>query len=100
MLIGITRMDSRGQIVIPATMRSDLEEGAPLLIIREGDRFILKPLEDLEPAVREDILFAEKTERAFLTYEKGGFSGKKDADFIEDLGFMVTVASFVETNAS
>jgi bifunctional DNA-binding transcriptional regulator/antitoxin component of YhaV-PrlF toxin-antitoxin module len=85
MLIGITRMDSRGQIVIPATMRSDLVEGAQLLVIREGDRFILNPLEDLEPAVREDIIFAEKTERAFLEYEKGGFSRKKETDFIEDL---------------
>jgi len=85
MIIGITRMNSRGQVVIPASMRSDLVEGAQLLITREGDRFILKPLEDLEPAVREDILFAERTERAFLAYEKGGFSGKKDTDLIEDL---------------
>ncbi|KQC10982.1 MAG: AbrB family transcriptional regulator [Methanolinea sp. SDB] len=85
MLIGITRMDSRGQIVIPATMRSDLVEGAQLLVTREGDRFILKPIDDLEPTEREDILFAERTERAFLAYEKGGFSGKKDTDFIEDL---------------
>jgi len=85
MLIGISRMDSRGQIVIPASMRSDLVEGAQLLVIREGDRFILKPIDDLEPAERVDILFAEKTERAFLAHEKGGFSGKKDTDFIEDL---------------
>ena len=83
--IGITRISSKGQIVIPASMRSDLEEGEQFLVIREGDRFILKPLEDLEPAVREDILFAERTERAFLAYEKGGFSGKKDTDLIEDL---------------
>jgi len=83
--IGITRISSKGQIVIPASMRSDLAEGEQFLVIREGDRFILKPLEDLEPAVREDIIFAEKTERAFLEYEKGGFSRKKDTDFIEDL---------------
>lgn len=83
--IGITRISSKGQIVIPASMRSDLEEGEQLLVIREGDRFILKPLEDLEPAVREDIIFAEKTERAFLEYKKKGFSRKRDTDFIEDL---------------
>ncbi|MDD3092142.1 MAG: AbrB/MazE/SpoVT family DNA-binding domain-containing protein [Methanoregulaceae archaeon] len=41
-------MNSRGQVVIPASMRSDLVEGAQLLITREGDRFILKPLEDLD----------------------------------------------------
>jgi len=30
-------------------------------------------------------LFAEKTERAFLEFEKGNFSRKKGADFIDDL---------------
>jgi len=83
--IGITRISSKGQIVIPASMRSDLAEGEQFLVIREGDRFILKPLEDLEPAVREDIIFAEKTERAFLEYEKGEFSRKEETDFIEEL---------------
>jgi AbrB family looped-hinge helix DNA binding protein len=83
--IGITRISSKGQIVIPASMRSDLAEGEQFLVIREGDRFILKPLEDLEPAVREDIIFAEKTERAFFEYEKGEFSRKEETDFIEEL---------------
>jgi len=83
--IGIIRMSSKGQIVIPSHMRSGLSEGEKLLVIREGDKFILKPLDELEPAIREDILFAEKTERAFLEYEKGTFTVKKSADFLDDL---------------
>lgn len=83
--IGIIRMSSKGQIVIPSHMRGDLSEGEKLLVIREGDRFILKPLDELEPAIREDILFAEKTERALLEFEKGKFTVKKHADFLEDL---------------
>lgn len=83
--IGIIRMSSKGQIVIPSHMRSGLSEGEKLLVIREGDRFILKPLDELEPAVREDILFAEKTERAFLEFEKGAFTRKKGDEFLDDL---------------
>ena len=83
--ISIIRMSSKGQIVIPASMRRDISEGEQLLVIREGDRFILKPLEDLEPALKEDILFAEKTERAVLEFEKGRFKTKNGADFIDDL---------------
>ncbi len=64
-------MSSKGQIVIPASMRRDFSEGEQLLVIREGGRFILKPLKDPEPAVKEDILFAEKTERAGTGFEKG-----------------------------
>ena len=83
--IGIIRMSSKGQIVIPASMRRDISEGEQLLVIREGDRFILKSLKNLEPTVKEDILFAEKTERAFLEFEKGRCTTKKSADFIDDL---------------
>jgi len=83
--IGIIRMSSKGQIVIPSYMRSGLIEGEQLLLIRDGDRFILKPLDQLEPAIREDISFAEKTERAFLEFEKGKFTVKKSADFLDDL---------------
>jgi AbrB family looped-hinge helix DNA binding protein len=84
--IAITRMSSKGQVVIPASMRTDLPEGEKILIIREGERIILKPLTDIEPALREDILFAEKTEIAFGEYSKGNFTKKKAGDFIEEMG--------------
>jgi len=85
MEVGITRMSSKGQIVIPASMRTDLLEGEKLLIIREGERIILKPLGELEPALREDILFAEKTEHAFEEYKKGTFTRKDGGKFIDEL---------------
>ncbi|MFA4848208.1 MAG: AbrB/MazE/SpoVT family DNA-binding domain-containing protein [Methanoregula sp.] len=85
MEVGITRMSSKGQIVIPASMRTDLPEGEKLLIIRDGERYILKPLNDLEPALQEDILFAEKTEQAFEEYIKGMFHKKKAGDFIDEM---------------
>ena len=83
--IGITRMSSKGQIVIPASMRRGLAEGTQLLISREGGRFIIKPLDELEPELKEDILFAERTERALQEFKKGRFTRKDRADFISDL---------------
>jgi AbrB family looped-hinge helix DNA binding protein len=85
MAIGITRMSSKGQTVIPASMRRGLAEGTQLLIIREGGRFIIKPLDDLEPELKEDILFAERTERALQDFKKGRFTRKDRTDFINDL---------------
>ena len=70
MEISIIRMSSKGQIVIPSSMRKDLSRGEELLIIRDGERYILKPLHELEPSLKEDILFAEKTEKAFEDYQK------------------------------
>ena len=78
-------MSSKGQVVIPASMRADLPEGEKLLIIRDGERIILKPLAEIEPAVREDIIFAEKTEQALGEYSRGAYT-KKNADaFIDEM---------------
>ncbi|GAA5263282.1 AbrB/MazE/SpoVT family DNA-binding domain-containing protein [Methanocalculus sp. MC3] len=85
MEIGIIRMSSKGQIVIPASMRRDLDEGEQLVIIRDGGRFILKPLDDLEPALEDDLRFAERTEKAYLEFEKGEFTREKDVDFLHKL---------------
>lgn len=85
MEIGIIKMSSKGQIVIPASMRRDLDEGEQLLIIRDGSRFILKPLDDLEPVLEEDVRFAERTEKAYLEYEKGEYIREKDVDFLQKL---------------
>ncbi|PKG31360.1 AbrB/MazE/SpoVT family DNA-binding domain-containing protein [Methanoregula sp.] len=83
--VAITRISSKGQIVIPASMRADLPEGERLLIIRDGDRYILKPLADLEPQLREDLLFAEKTEAALAEYRKGTFTRKSGEEFIDEM---------------
>lgn len=83
--VAIIKMSSKGQVVIPASMRADLPEGERILIIKEGERIILKPLSEIEPAVREDILFAEKTEQALGEYTRGKFTKKKAADFIEEM---------------
>ena len=85
MEVSIIRMSSKGQIVIPSSMRKDLSQGEELLIIRDGERYILKPLHELEPSFKEDILFAEKTERAFEDYQKGVFTRKPGHVFIDEL---------------
>ena len=85
MEISIIRMSSKGQIVIPSSMRKDLSRGEELLIIRDGERYILKPLHELEPSLKEDILFAEKTEKAFDEYQKGIFTRRTGDAFIDEL---------------
>jgi len=83
--IGITRVSSKGQIVIPSSMRDNLSEGEELLIIRDGERYIIKPLDELKPSLKDDILFAEKTEEAFSKYQKGSFKQKDKDAFLDEL---------------
>ena len=40
--VEMTRLSSKGQVVIPSSMRKDLREGDRLLVIRKNDEIILK----------------------------------------------------------
>lgn len=42
MIIDITRMSSKGQIVIPLDMRKDINEGDRLIVIKNDDEIIIK----------------------------------------------------------
>jgi AbrB family looped-hinge helix DNA binding protein len=85
MEIAITKMSSKGQVVIPREMRKDIHEGEKIMIIKEGKQLILKRAEDLEENLKEDLAFAKKTEEA-LTNIKAGKGIKMDFDnFIEEM---------------
>ncbi len=42
MEIEVTKMSSRGQVVIPLDLRRDIREGDKLIVVRKGDEIVLK----------------------------------------------------------
>ena len=46
--IAITKMSSKGQVVIPAEMRKSFQEGEKLIIIKNNGRIIMKKASDLD----------------------------------------------------
>ena len=40
--IALTRMSSKGQVVIPSEMRKGIKEGEKMIIIKNKDQIILK----------------------------------------------------------
>ena len=83
--VAITRMSSKGQVVIPAEMRKGILEGEKLLIIQTKDQIIMKKASKLDKNVAEDIEFARKTEEAWRRIEEGK-GVKMDFDkFIEEM---------------
>jgi len=83
--VAITKMSSKGQVVIPAEMRKGLEEGDKILIIQSNDQLILKKATSLDENLKEDIEFARKTEEAWKQYERGEFRMKDPAKFLREL---------------
>jgi len=71
MEVAITKMSSKGQVVIPAEMRTDIPEGERLLIIQNDKQIIMKKASELDKNVAEDIEFAKKTEEAWKRIEEG-----------------------------
>ena len=71
--IDITKISSKGQVVIPLDMREDLKEGEKLMIIKAGKQIILQKVEDFSKNLEEDLDFAKKTTDAWKRYEKGEF---------------------------
>jgi len=83
--ISITRMSSKGQVVIPKEMRDDLKEGDKLVVIKNNDQIILKKADKFSKTLEEDLEFARRTEEAWKRYEKGEFKSLPMDEFLREL---------------
>ena len=83
--ISVTKISSKGQIVIPSHMRHDLKEGEELLIIKDDNRIILKKAEKLTEQMKEDLEFARRTEEAWKAYDRGEFIEMDFDEFLEEM---------------
>jgi len=86
MEVAITKLSSKGQIVIPSEMRKNIPIGEKLFIIRNRNQWILKRVKDLDKNFEDDLKFAKRTEEAFKRYERGQFKevdGKKFLKMLE-----------------
>lgn len=83
--IAITKMSSKGQVVIPAEMRSDINEGDKLLIIQNKDQLIMKKASNLDKILNHDLKFAEKTEKAWQRIQKGKGIKMDFDEFIDEI---------------
>jgi len=83
--VAITKLSSKGQIVIPSEMRDNFSKGEKLVIIKSGKQLILKKVSDLDKNFEEDLASAKKTEEAWQSYERGGFVSLPADKFLEEL---------------
>ncbi|MEK6862506.1 MAG: AbrB/MazE/SpoVT family DNA-binding domain-containing protein [Nanoarchaeota archaeon] len=83
MNIEITRMSSKGQIVIPKDMRKNIKEGEKLIIIENGKQLVIERVKDLDDKLKEDLEFARRTEEAWKRYDKGEFKEVSGDGFLK-----------------
>lgn len=84
--IAITKMSSKGQIVIPSEMRGNFKEGEKLLLIQDKNQLIVKKMVEFSKTFEEDIIFAKRTEAALKRLENKKNKRNLNFDeFIEEL---------------
>ncbi|NQU79190.1 AbrB/MazE/SpoVT family DNA-binding domain-containing protein [Candidatus Woesearchaeota archaeon] len=85
MEIAITKMSSKGQVVIPADLRADIKEGDKIVIIKNNHQLIMKKASNLDKNLAEDLEFAKRTEEALKRIEQGKGTRMEFDDFIEEM---------------
>ena len=85
MEMAITKMSSKGQVVIPAEMRNGINEGDKFVVIKVDKQLILKTIKDFKENVEEDLEFARRTEAAIQRYESGQFKSMDSGEFVNKL---------------
>jgi len=83
--IDITKISSKGQVVIPIEMREGLNEGDKLVVIKNNDQIILKKADKFNSNLEEDLEFARRTEVAWKEYDQGKFVSIPVDEFLEEL---------------
>ena len=85
--IALTIMSSKGQIVIPSSMRKDFHKREKLIIIKEKGRLILKKVKDLEEDLQDDLILAIRTEDKLKKYKK---SREDKQDILKELNIQMS----------
>jgi AbrB family looped-hinge helix DNA binding protein len=85
MNIDIVRLSSKGQIVIPVSMRDGFQKGDELVVIKDNDRLVIRKAEDLSGKMKDDLEFARRTEEAWQRIENKKFITQTADEFLTDL---------------
>ncbi|HLA50437.1 MAG TPA: AbrB/MazE/SpoVT family DNA-binding domain-containing protein [Thermodesulfovibrionia bacterium] len=81
----IAKVSTKGQIVIPNSLRREIQTGDEFLIVKDEKRIILKNVKDMAKDLKEDLVFAKRVEKAWQDYDKGKFVTKSKDAFLKEL---------------
>ncbi|MBU1067763.1 AbrB/MazE/SpoVT family DNA-binding domain-containing protein [Patescibacteria group bacterium] len=83
--VAVTKLSSKGQIVLPSEMRRDMSVGERLLIIRSRGQLILKRIKNIDSNFKRDLEFANRVEQAWRAYDRGEFKSLSADKFLKEL---------------
>jgi AbrB family looped-hinge helix DNA binding protein len=85
MEFAIAKVSTKGQIVIPSSMREGIKTGDEFLIVKDKDRLVFKNMKKIAAGVKEDLEFARSTEEAYQRIKAGKGRRMSDKEFLEEI---------------
>jgi len=82
---GMTKMSTKGQIVIPIEMRKEFAVGEKLLVLKSDNKLIIKKASEMDEQLKEDLEFARRTEEAYKEIDEGKGISMDFDDFMEEI---------------
>ncbi len=78
----ITKLSTKGQIVIPESARKDLDVGTAFTVIRKGDLIVLKEVQGLtEPEIKE----MQELDKIWKDIDSGKGVTLNQEDFLKEM---------------
>jgi len=81
----IAKVSTKGQIVIPSNLRNNIKVGDEFLMVKDNERIVLKNMKGLASDLKDDLIFAERVDKAWKEYDKGKFITKTKEEFLKEL---------------
>jgi AbrB family looped-hinge helix DNA binding protein len=81
----IAKVSTKGQIVIPLSLREDIKTGDEFLVVKDNGRLVFKSMKSLASDLKDDLKFAQKVDDAWKEYDKGKFVKKTKEEFLKEL---------------
>lgn len=85
MEFAIAKVSTKGQIVIPSNLRNNIKVGDEFLMVKDNERIVLKNMKGLASDLKDDLIFAERVDKAWKEYDKGKFITKTKEEFLKEL---------------
>lgn len=83
----MTKMSSRGQVVIPIEMRKDFCVGEKLVVLSHKKKLVFRRVSDMGKKFMEDLEFRKRTNKILDDYKNGkaGFTTMTGDEFLEEI---------------
>ena len=78
----VTKLSTKGQIVIPEEIRTDIEVGTPFVVSKQGGLIILKQVEGM---TMEEIKEAKELDAIWKTIDEGHAVTLSKDDFLKEM---------------